>query len=115
MILHSLLQLSCYNVSIDDITQLRQWNSNSPGHPEVVDTDGVEATTGPLGQGFAMSVGMAMAETHLAEKFNQQDLSIIDHYTYALISDGDIMEGISYEAASLAGHLGLGQLIGLND
>jgi len=115
MLLYSLLHLSGYDVSIDDIKQFRQWNSNTPGHPEVVDTDGVEATTGPLGQGFAMSVGMAMAEAHLAAKYNQENFNIIDHYTYALISDGDIMEGISHEAASLAGHLGLGKLIALYD
>jgi len=115
MLQYGLLHLSGYDVTIDDLKQFRQWGSRTPGHPEVDYTDGVEATTGPLGQGFAMSVGMAMAETHLAEKFNQQDLSIIDHYTYALISDGDIMEGISHEAASLAGHLGLGKLIALYD
>src|SRR5690625_1513966 len=115
MLLYSLLHLSGYDVSIDDIKHFRQWNSNTPGHPEVVDTDGVEATTGPLGQGFAMSVGMAMAEAHLAAKYNQENFNIIDHYTYALISDGDIMEGISHEAASLAGHLGLGKLIALYD
>src|SRR5690625_5509477 len=88
MLLYSLLHLSGYDVTIDDIKQFRQWNSNAPGHPEVVDTDGVEATTGPLGQGFAMSVGMAMAEAHLAAKYNQENFNIIDHYTYALISDG---------------------------
>lgn len=115
MLQYGLLHLSGYDVTIDDLKQFRQWGSRTPGHPEVDYTDGVEATTGPLGQGFAMSVGMAMAESHLAEKFNQQDLSIIDHYTYALISDGDIMEGISHEAASLAGHLGLGKLIALYD
>jgi len=115
MLLYGLLHLSGYDVTIDDLKEFRQWGSRTPGHPEVVDTDGVEATTGPLGQGFAMSVGMAMAESHLAAKFNKQDLPIIDHYTYALISDGDIMEGISHEAASLAGHLGLGKLIALYD
>lgn len=114
-LLYGLLHLSGYDVTIEDLKQFRQWDSRTPGHPEVGYTDGVEATTGPLGQGLAMSVGMAMAETHLAAKYNQQDLSIIDHYTYALISDGDIMEGISHEAASLAGHLGLGKLIALYD
>lgn len=115
MLLYSLLHLSGYNVSIDDLKQFRQWGSNTPGHPEVHYTDGVEATTGPLGQGLAMSVGMAMTEAHLAATYNKDDFPIIDHYTYALISDGDIMEGISHESASLAGHLGLGKLIALYD
>ncbi|MGY0691650.1 transketolase [Virgibacillus sp. FSP13] len=115
MLLYGLLHLSGYNVTIDDLKEFRQWNSKTPGHPEVHHTDGVEATTGPLGQGIAMSVGMAMAEAHLAATYNQDDLSIIDHYTYALISDGDLMEGISHETASLAGHLGLGKLIALYD
>ncbi|MFC0299632.1 transketolase [Virgibacillus soli] len=115
MLLYSLLHLSGYEVSIDDIKNFRQWGSNTPGHPEVLDTDGVEATTGPLGQGIAMSVGMAMAEAHLASQFNTEDFSVIDHYTYALVSDGDLMEGISHEAASLAGHLKLGKLIALYD
>lgn len=115
MLLYSLLHLSGYNVSIEDLKQFRQWGSKTPGHPEVHHTDGVEATTGPLGQGIAMSLGMAMAEAHLAGKYNKQDISIVDHYTYALISDGDLMEGISHEAASLAGHLKLGKLIALYD
>ncbi|NBJ68296.1 MULTISPECIES: transketolase [Clostridia] len=115
MLLYSLLHLSGYDVSIDDLKSFRQWGSKTPGHPEVHHTDGVEATTGPLGQGIGMAVGMAMAEAHLAAKFNQEDLSIVDHYTYALVSDGDLMEGISHEAASLAGHLGLGKLIALYD
>ncbi|HLS06453.1 MAG TPA: transketolase [Bacillota bacterium] len=115
MLLYALLHLSGYDVTIDDLKQFRQWGSNTPGHPEVLDTDGVEATTGPLGQGIAMAVGMAMAEAHLAATYNQDQFPIIDHYTYALISDGDIMEGISHEAASLAGHLGLGKLIALYD
>lgn len=115
MLLYSLLHLSGYNVTIDDLKNFRQWDSKTPGHPEVNHTDGVEATTGPLGQGIAMSVGMAMAEAHLAAKFNKENLSIVDHYTYALVSDGDLMEGISHEAASLAGHLGLGKLIALYD
>ncbi|WP_339226607.1 transketolase [Oceanobacillus sp. FSL K6-2867] len=115
MLLYSLLHLAGYNLSIDDLKAFRQWDSKTPGHPEVHHTDGVEATTGPLGQGIAMSVGMAMAEAHLAAKFNKEDLSVVDHYTYALVSDGDLMEGISHEAASLAGHLGLGKLIALYD
>lgn len=115
MLLYSLLHLSGYDVTMDDLKDFRQWGSRTPGHPEVNHTDGVEATTGPLGQGIAMSVGMAMAEAHLAAKFNKDNMSIIDHYTYALISDGDLMEGISHETASLAGHLGLGKLIALYD
>ncbi|WP_411712806.1 transketolase [Lentibacillus cibarius] len=115
MLLYGLLHLSGYNVTIDDLKSFRQWGSITPGHPEVHHTDGVEATTGPLGQGIAMSVGMAMAEAHLAATYNKQDLSIINHHTYALVSDGDLMEGISHEAASLAGHLGLGKLIALYD
>ncbi|MFD1449065.1 transketolase [Oceanobacillus profundus] len=115
ILLYSLLHLSGYNVSMDDLKAFRQWGSKTPGHPEVHHTDGVEATTGPLGQGIAMAVGMAMAEAHLAAKFNKEDLSVVDHYTYALVSDGDLMEGISHEAASLAGHLSLGKLIALYD
>lgn len=115
MLLYGLLHLSGYDVTIDDLKNFRQWDSRTPGHPEVHHTDGVEATTGPLGQGIAMSVGMAMAEAHLAATFNKADASIIDHHTYALISDGDLMEGISHETASLAGHLGLGKLIALYD
>ncbi|MFD1850289.1 transketolase [Oceanobacillus bengalensis] len=115
MLLYSLLHLSGYNLTIEDLKQFRQWGSKTPGHPEVHHTDGVEATTGPLGQGIAMSVGMAMAESHLAAKYNKEDISVVDHYTYALVSDGDLMEGISHEAASLAGHLGLGKLIALYD
>lgn len=115
MLLYALLHLSGYDVTMEDIKSFRQWDSRTPGHPEVDFTDGVEATTGPLGQGFAMSVGMAMAEAHLSAKYNQTDFEMIDHYTYALISDGDVMEGISHETASLAGHLGLGKLIVLYD
>ncbi|WP_077326437.1 transketolase [Virgibacillus siamensis] len=115
MLLYGLLHLSGYDVTIDDLKSFRQWGSRTPGHPEVHHTDGVEATTGPLGQGIAMSVGMAMAEAHLASLYNKEDIHIIDHHTYALISDGDLMEGISHESASLAGHLGLGKLIALYD
>lgn len=115
MLLYSLLHLSGYDVTIEDLKSFRQFKSRTPGHPEVLDTDGVEATTGPLGQGVAMAVGMAMAEAHLAAKFNKEGFNIIDHYTYSLVGDGDIMEGISHEAASLAGHLGLGKLIVLYD
>ncbi|MFC2946892.1 transketolase [Virgibacillus sediminis] len=115
MLLYSLLHLSGYNVTMEDLKGFRQWDSKTPGHPEVHHTDGVEATTGPLGQGIAMSVGMAMAEAHLSAKFNKEDINVVDHYTYAIVSDGDLMEGISHEAASLAGHLGLGKLIALYD
>ncbi|TFJ94745.1 transketolase [Lentibacillus salicampi] len=115
MLLYGLLHLSGYDVTIDDLKSFRQWDSRTPGHPEVHHTDGVEATTGPLGQGIAMSVGMAMAEAHLAATYNQDGMPVIDHYTYALVSDGDLMEGISHESASLAGHLKLGKLIALYD
>ncbi|MDR1568160.1 MAG: transketolase [Streptococcaceae bacterium] len=110
-LLYSLLHLAGYQVSIEDLKQFRQWGSKTPGHPEVNHTDGVEATTGPLGQGIANAVGMAMAEAHLAAKYNQPNFPIVDHYTYALNGDGDLMEGVSQEAASLAGHLKLGKLI----
>jgi transketolase len=115
MLLYSLLHLTGYNLSLDEIKNFRQWGSKTPGHPEVSLTPGVEATTGPLGQGFAMGVGMAMAEAHLAARYNQPDHTIIDHYTYGIVSDGDLMEGISHEAASLAGHWRLGKLIYLYD
>lgn len=109
--LYSLLHLSGYNVTIDDVKNFRQFNSKTPGHPEVHYTDGVEATTGPLGQGIANAVGMAMAEAHQAATYNKEDFPIVDHYTYGLNGDGDLMEGVSAEAASLAGHLKLGKLI----
>lgn len=115
MMLYSMLHLAGYKVSIDDLKSFRQWESKTPGHPEVHYTDGVEATTGPLGQGIANSVGMAMAEAHLAATYNKEGHSIVDHYTYALCGDGDLMEGISAEAASLAGHLKLGKLVVLYD
>ena len=100
---------------MDELKQFRQWGSKTPGHPEYRHTDGVEVTTGPLGQGFAMSVGMALAESHLAGKFNRDQFDIVDHYTYVLASDGDLMEGISHEAASFAGHNQLDKLIVLYD
>jgi transketolase len=115
MLLYSLLYLTGYDVSLDDIKQFRQWHSKTPGHPEYGDTPGVEVTTGPLGQGFANGVGMAMASKHLAAVYNRPGHAIVDDYIYAIVSDGDLMEGISHEAASLAGHLGLGNLIYLFD
>lgn len=115
MLLYSLLHLTGYAVSLDDLKAFRQWGSKTPGHPEWHLTPGVEATTGPLGQGAANAVGMAMAERFLAAMFNRPGHTIIDHFTYALVSDGDVMEGVAYEAASLAGHLGLGKLIYLYD
>lgn len=114
-LLYSLLHLSGYEVSLDDLKQFRKLNSKTPGHPEFGHTDGVDATTGPLGQGIAMAVGMAMAEAHLAAKFNQDGFPIIDHYTYSLVGDGCLMEGISYEAMSMAGHMKLDKLIVLYD
>lgn len=115
MLLYSLLHLFGYKVSLEDIKQFRQFDSITPGHPEYGKTPGVDASTGPLGQGFANAVGMAMAEAHLAAKFNKEGYNIVDHYSYALCGDGCMMEGISYEAASLAGTLGLGKLIVLYD
>jgi transketolase len=115
MLLYSLLHLTGYDLSLDEIKNFRQWGSKTPGHPENVLTPGVEITTGPLGQGFANGVGMAMGAAHLAAKFNQTDFSLIDHYIYAIVSDGDLMEGVASEAASLAGHLKLGKLIYLYD
>lgn len=115
MLLYSLLHLFGYDVTIDDLKNFRQWGSNTPGHPEYRYTAGVEATTGPLGQGIAMAVGMAMAERHLAATYNREKFPIVDHYTYSICGDGDLMEGVSAEAASLAGHLKLGRLIVLYD
>ncbi|ADI27190.1 transketolase [Geobacillus sp. C56-T3] len=115
MLLYSLLHLSGYDVTMDDLKQFRQWGSKTPGHPEYGHTPGVEATTGPLGQGIAMAVGMAMAERHLAATYNRDGFEIINHYTYAICGDGDLMEGVASEAASLAGHLKLGRLIVLYD
>lgn len=115
MLLYSLLHLTGYDLPLEQIQLFRQWGSKTPGHPERGLTPGVETTTGPLGQGFANSVGMAIAEDYLAARYNRPDYQIVDHYTYALISDGDLMEGVSSEAASLAGHLKLGKLICLYD
>lgn len=114
-LLYSLLHVFDYGVTMEDLKNFRQLGSNTPGHPEYGHTVGIETTTGPLGQGLANSVGMAMAEAHLSEKFNTEDEKIIDHYTYVICGDGDMMEGIGYEATSLAGSLGLGKLIVLYD
>ena len=115
MLLYSLLHLTGYDVSIDDIKNFRQWGSITPGHPEFGLTPGVEITTGPLGQGFAHGIGMAFAERFLAAKFNKPNFPIIDHYTYGIVSDGDLEEGISTESASLAGTWNLNKLIYLYD
>ncbi|KIH70973.1 transketolase [Salinicoccus roseus] len=114
MLVYSLLHLSGA-LELEELKNFRQYESKTPGHPEFKHTEGVEITTGPLGQGFAMSVGMAMAEKHLAARFNRNNYNVVDHYTYVVASDGDLMEGISHEAASLAGHLALDKLIVLYD
>ncbi|HEY7952234.1 MAG TPA: transketolase [Solirubrobacteraceae bacterium] len=108
---YSLLHLVGYDLALEDLRQFRQWGSRTPGHPERGHTPGIEVTTGPLGQGFANAVGMAMAERFLAERYNRPGLSVVDHHTYAICSDGDLMEGVSQEAASIAGHFGLGKLV----
>jgi len=115
MLLYSLLHLSGYDLPMSQLKSFRQWGSITPGHPEYGLTPGVETTTGPLGQGFANGVGMAIAERFLAQLFNRNGYSIVDHYTYGIVSDGDLMEGISHEAASIAGHLGLSKIIYLYD
>ncbi|MTW84459.1 transketolase [Virgibacillus dakarensis] len=115
MLQYSLLHLAGYNLPLDELKRFRQWGSKTPGHPEYGITPGVEATTGPLGQGIPASVGMALAERHLAETYNREGFPVVDHYTYTICGDGDLMEGISYEAASFAGHLKLGRLIVLYD
>lgn len=115
MLLYSLLHLCGYDLSLDELKAFRQWGSKTPGHPEFGHTAGVDATTGPLGQGIAMAVGMAIAETHLAATYNKDGYNIIDHYTYSICGDGDLMEGLSSEAASMAGHYNLNKLIVLYD
>jgi len=115
MLLYALLHLTGYDLALEDLQQFRQWESRTPGHPEHGHTAGVETTTGPLGQGFATAVGMAIAERWLAAQFNRPGHTLVDHYTYAIVSDGDLMEGVTSEAASLAGHLGLGKLVYLYD
>jgi transketolase len=110
-LLYALLHLNGYDVPLEEIERLRQWGSITPGHPEKGRTPCVEVTTGPLGQGFGMAVGLAIAERMLAERFNTDEHTIVDHCTWVIASDGDVMEGITYEASSLAGHLGLGKPI----
>ncbi len=115
MLVYSLLYLTGYELTLEDLKSFRQWGSRTPGHPEYGLTPGVETTTGPLGQGVANSVGMAMAERWLAHRFNKPGHDIVDHFTYVFCSDGDLMEGISHEAAELAGHQKLGKLIWIYD
>ncbi len=111
MLLYSLLHLAGYDLPMDELRAFRQLGSKTPGHPEYSHTPGVETTTGPLGQGFATGAGMALAEAFLAANYNRPGFDLVDHYVYAIVSDGDLQEGISHEAASLAGHLKLGKLI----
>src|ERR1700730_11140292 len=115
MLLYALLYLTGFDLTLDDLKQFRRWGSKTPGHPEYGHTPGVEVTTGPLGQGFGNAVGFAMAERILAARFNNDAGAIVDHHTYVIASDGDMMEGVASEAASLAGHLQLGRLIVLYD
>ncbi len=115
MLLYSILHLSGYNVSMDDLKEFRQWDSKTPGHPEFGHTDGVDATSGPLGQGIPMAIGMALAEKYLASRYNKPGFDLVDHYNFAICGDGDLMEGVTSEASSLAGHLGLGKVVVLYD
>lgn len=115
MLLYSLLHLTGYDVSMDDLKQFRQWDSKTPGHPEFGHTDGIDATSGPLGQGIPMAIGMALAEKFLAGRYNKEGYELVDHYNYAICGDGDLMEGATAEASSLAGHLGLGKVVVLYD
>src|SRR5205823_2926384 len=115
MLLYSLLHLTGYDLPLEELQNFRQWGSKTPGHPEYGLAPGVETTTGPLGQGFGNAVGMAIAEAHLAARYNRPGQAIVDHHTYCIASDGDMMEGVASEAASLAGHLQLGKLICLYD
>src|SRR5215204_1576135 len=115
MLIYSLLHLTGYDLPLDELKNFRQWGSKTPGHPEYGLTPGIEITTGPLGQGFANGVGMAMGAAHLGARFNKEGFPLIDHFVYAIVSDGDLMEGVAAEAASLAGHLKLGKLIYLYD
>ena len=115
MLLYAMLHLAGYDLSLDDIKAFRKWGSKTPGHPEFCHTPGVEVTTGPLGQGIGNAVGMAIAEAYLSARYNRPGNTIVDHYTYTIVGDGDLMEGVSAEACSLAGHLGLGKLIVLYD
>ena len=115
MLIYSMLHLTGYDLPLEQIQQFRQWGSRTPGHPERGITPGVETTTGPLGQGFGNGVGMAIAEAYLAARYNRPGFEIVDHFTYGIVSDGDLMEGVAAEAASIAGHLKLGKLIYLYD
>src|SRR5574338_816774 len=115
MLLYSLLHLTGYDLDLEELKNFRQWGSRTPGHPEYGMTPGVEVTTGPLGQGFAQGVGMAIAQTHLAAEFNKPGHELIQSYIYGIVTDGDLMEGVASEAASMAGHLQLGRIIYLYD